>query len=309
MNRIDALFSRLKHEGRRALMPFITAGDPDLPTTAALITELVRWGAHMVEIGIPYSDPIADGPVIAASYHRALERGVRLSHVFQTIRTLRAETATGPLAVAPLVTMVSYSIIHRQGADHYLREALTAGIDGLIVPDLPVEESDGLCRRANEHGLRLIQLITPTTPRDRAVQIARSTTGFIYYVSVAGITGERRSLPPDVVENVGWLRTQTELPICIGFGISSPEQIRALAPVADGLIVGSALVRRLGDAQNLPRAEVVAKIGRFVGELAAGLDSMTASPPREGQGQAQGEGPTPPAPPTGTAPETAGQTS
>src|SRR4051812_25317836 len=167
MNRINALFSRLKTEGRRALMPFLTAGDPDLPTTAALITELVQWGAHMVEIGIPYSDPIADGPVIAASYHRALERGVRLTHVFQTIRTLRAETATGPLAIAPLVTMVSYSIIHRQGVEQYLREAVTAGIDGLIVPDLPVEESEQLCRQATGHDLRLIQLITPTTPRER----------------------------------------------------------------------------------------------------------------------------------------------
>jgi tryptophan synthase alpha chain len=279
MNRIDALFTRLKHEGRRALMPFITAGDPDLPTTAALITELVRWGAHMVEVGIPYSDPIADGPVISASYQRALERGVRLSHIFQTIRTLRAETASGPLAVAPLVTMVSYAVIHRQGVEQYLREALTAGIDGLIVPDLPVEESEGLCRLATNLDLRLIQLITPTTPRERAVRIARSTTGFIYYVSVAGITGERRSLPPELAENVGWLRTQTDLPICIGFGISSPEQIKSLAPIADGLIVGSALVRRLGDAQNLPRAEIVAKIGRFVGELAASLEAIVGPHP------------------------------
>jgi tryptophan synthase alpha chain len=307
MNRIDALFTRLKNEGRRALMPFLTAGDPDLPTTAALITELVRWGAHMVEIGIPYSDPIADGPVIAASYHRALERGVRLSHIFQTMRTLRAETATGPLAVAPLVTMVSYAIVHRRGVDRYLEEAVTAGVDGLIVPDLPVEESEGLCRLANERDLRLIQLITPTTPRERAIRLARSTTGFIYYVSVAGITGERRSLSPDLIEDVGWLRTQTELPICIGFGISSPEQLRALAPVADGLIVGSALVRRLGDARNLPRAEVVAKIGRFVGELAASLEAMAGPPQNPNSGQGQGQ--TPSASPTGPAPEAAGQTS
>jgi tryptophan synthase alpha chain len=283
MNRIDALFTRLRSEGRRALMPFITAGDPDLPTTAALITELVRWGAHMVEIGIPYSDPIADGPVIAASYHRALEHGIRLSHIFQTIRTLRAETASGPLSVAPLVTMVSYSIIHRQGVERYLGDALASGIDGLIVPDLPVEESEGLCRLTTDHGLRLIQLITPTTPRDRAIRIAGSTTGFIYYVSVAGITGERRTLPPELAENVGWLRTQTDLPICIGFGIGSPDQIRALAPIADGLIVGSALVRRLGDAQNLARAEVVARIGRFIGELAASLESVAGPPPGPGQ--------------------------
>jgi tryptophan synthase alpha chain len=272
MNRIDALFRRLQTEGRRALMPFITAGDPDLPTTAALITELVRQGAHMVEIGIPYSDPIADGPVIAESYHRALERGVKLAHIFETIRTLRAETAAGPLAVAPLLTMVSYAIIHRRGVDHYLRDAVTAGIDGLIVPDLPIEEAESLARQTGTLDLRLIQLITPTTPRDRAIRIARATTGFIYYVSIAGITGERRSLPPELAENVRWLRTQTDLPICIGFGISAPEQVKALAPFADGLIVGSALVRRLGDVANHTRAEVVAEIGQFLAKLASGLE-------------------------------------
>jgi tryptophan synthase alpha chain len=272
MNRIDVLFDRLRSEGRRALMPFITAGDPDLPTTAALIAEMVRRGAHLVEVGIPYSDPIADGPVISASYHRALQRGVKLARIFQTIRTLRAETSGGPLTTAPLVTMVSYAIIHRQGADRFLREAATAEIDGLIVPDLPIEESEGLCRMATALDLRLIQLVTPTTPRDRALRIANTSTGFLYYVSVAGITGERKSLPPELSENVGWLRTQTTLPICIGFGISSPDQVRALAPVADGLIVGSALVRRLADAQKLSRDEVVADIGRFVAELATGLE-------------------------------------
>ena len=274
MNRIDALFSRLKSEGRRALMPFLTAGDPDLPTTAALIAEMVRRGAHMVEIGIPYSDPIADGPVISASYHRALVNGVKLAHIFQTIRTLRAETAAGPLTAAPLVTMVSFAIIHRLGPDRYLREAVTAGLDGLIVPDLPIEEAESLCRKATALDLRLIQLVTPTTPRERAVKIANTSTGFLYYVSVAGITGERTSLPPELMENVAWLRAQTSLPICIGFGVSSPAHVRELAPVADGLIVGSALVRRLADAQNRPRTEVVADIGRFVAELAGALESV-----------------------------------
>jgi tryptophan synthase alpha chain len=276
MNRIDALFSRLRSEGRRALMPFITAGDPDLPTTAALIGELVSRGASMVEVGIPYSDPIADGPVIAASYHRALVNGVKLGHIFQTLRTLRAEKAGGPVADAPVVTMVSYAIIHRMGVERYLDRAVDSGVDGLIVPDLPVEESEGLLCRATDRGLKLVQLVTPTTPRDRALQIARTTTGFLYYVSVAGITGERKSLPPELTENVAWLRTQTELPICIGFGISSAEHVRALAPVADGLIVGSALVRRLADAQHLPRDEVVRGIGRFVAELATGLEGVPA---------------------------------
>ena len=276
MNRIDALFSRLKSEGRRALMPFVTAGDPDLPTTSALIAEMIARGAHMVEVGIPYSDPIADGPVIAASYHRALGRGVKLDQIFQMLRGLRAETAGGPSASAPFVTMVSYAIVLRRGVDRYLREAVAAGVDGLIVPDLPVEEAEGLCRKATEHDLRLIQLITPTTPRDRAVRIARATTGFIYYVSVAGITGERTTLPPDLAENVAWLRTQTELPICIGFGISLPEHIRTLAPVADGLIIGSALVRRLIGAEGRPRSEVVAEIGRMIAEFSASLEAVEA---------------------------------
>jgi tryptophan synthase alpha chain len=276
MNRIDTLFSSLKQENRQALMPFLTAGDPDLGTTAVLINELVRRGADMVEIGIPYSDPIADGPVIAASYHRALEGGVRVAHIFQTLRTLRAE-GSAKLNSTPLVSMVSYAIVHRVGVEKYLSDAATAGLDGLIVPDLPVEESESLVRKATKHKLKLIQLITPTTPRDRALEIARLTTGFIYYVSVAGITGERKSLPADLVDRVNWLRSQTSLPICIGFGIGTPEQIKELAPVADGLIVGSALVRRLAGAVNRPRAEVVKEIGQFVDDLAAALPGPARS--------------------------------
>lgn len=274
MNRIDALFHRLRSEGRRALMPFITAGDPDLATTAALITEIVARGAHMVEVGIPYSDPIADGPVISASYHRALTRGIKLERILQTLRTLRAESETGAVSVAPLVTMISYAIIHRAGVEHYLDLARSSGVDGLIVPDLPVEESARLLELATERGLKLIQLVTPTTPRDRALQIARTTTGFLYYVSIAGITGERTEIPPELAENVAWLRSQTELPICIGFGISTPEHIKRLAPVADGLIVGSALVRRLVDADNVPRTELVHDIGKFISEFAEALEGV-----------------------------------
>jgi len=272
MNRIDALFSTLRAENRRALMPFVTAGDPDLATTAMLIAELANRGVHLIEVGIPYSDPIADGPVIAASYHRALERGIKVAHIFQTLRTLRAE---GPARFneTPLVAMVSYAIIHRLGVDRFLNDASTAGLDGLIVPDLPVEEAGPLMEKASRRNLKLIQLITPTTPRERAIQIAQSTTGFIYYVSVAGITGERKSLPTELTQAVAWLRTQTDLPICIGFGISGPDQVRQLAPVADGVIVGSAIVRRLAEALNRPRGEVVREIGQFVGELAKVLES------------------------------------
>ncbi len=271
MNRIDALFTRLRSEGRHALMPFLTAGDPDLATTAALIHEVVRRGAHLVEVGIPYSDPIADGPVISESYTRALQHGIKLDAILQTLRTLRAETAQGVLSPAPVVTMVSYSIVLRHGPERYVKDAATSGVDGLIVPDLPVEESADLATLIRAHDLRLIQLVTPTTPRERAERIAATTSGFLYYVSVAGITGERKEMPPDLADNVAWLRTVTDLPICIGFGISRPEHIQQLAPLADGLIVGSAIVRRLADLGSHPRQEIVRAIGDFVGELAAAL--------------------------------------
>lgn len=272
MNRIDALFASLKRDNRRALMPFLTAGDPDLQTTQALIREVVARGAHMVEIGLPYSDPIADGPIIAASYTRALRKGIKQGDILRAIREVRDGAEPGSaLDKVPIVAMGSYAIFHRRGVESFLPEASEAGLDGLIVPDLPVEEAGHLSGVASGLGLKLIQLITPTTPNDRALAIAGSTTGFIYYVSIAGLTGERKSLPPDLAAKVAWLRERTELPVCIGFGIGSPEQVRELAPVADGLIVGSALVRRLADAGEKTRDEVVADIGRFVAELAEAL--------------------------------------
>lgn len=267
MNRINRLFHRLHSEGQKALMPFLTAGDPDLDTTSALIREVLASGADMVELGIPYSDPIADGPVIAASYSRALANGIKLPAIFDAVEALRREARID----APVVTMVSYAIVHRHGIAKYLDRASACGVDGLIVPDLPVEEAGDLCRMAGERCLSLIQLVTPVTPRERALKIVASTTGFLYYVSVAGLTGERREMPPELADNVAWLRSQTELPVCIGFGISGPDQVRQLAPLADGLIVGSALVRRLEGAATRPRAEVVAEVGRFVAELVAAM--------------------------------------
>lgn len=271
MNRIDALFARLKSENRTALMPFLTAGDPDLATTAAIVQCLSDHGlADMLEIGIPYSDPIADGPVIAASYNRALVKGIHVDQILNQLKALRS--AEKPVT-APFVTMLSYAIVHRMGVDHYLDRAVSSGVDGLIVPDLPVEEAAGLLEKATARGLKLIQLITPTTPRERALAIAKSTTGFIYYVSVAGITGERRDLPPELADNVAWLRSQTDLPICIGFGISEPEHVRMLSPVADGLIVGSAIVRRVDSTAQAGKnqAEIVASVRSYVESLRSSL--------------------------------------
>ncbi len=172
---------------------------------------------------------------------------------------------------APLVTMISYAIILRHGCEAYVREAAAAGVDGLIVPDLPVEEAAELAKLVRDHDLRLIQLVTPTTPRERARKIADTASGFLYYVSVAGITGERRDFPPDLAEKVAWLRTQTDLPICIGFGISRPDHVRRLAPMADGLIVGSAIVRRIAEHEHQPPEHLIRDLGEFVADLVGAL--------------------------------------
>jgi tryptophan synthase alpha chain len=267
MSAIDQLFATLRQHGRKALMPFITAGDPDLDFTAEVLRCLVAEGAQLCELGIPYSDPVADGPVIQASYTRALDKRLRLAQILEMLKGLT------PQLPAPIVSMVSFSIIFRHGAERYVAEAKAAGVAGAIVPDLPLEESRRLAAICRREDFSLVHLITPTTPRDRARQIAERTTGFLYYVSVTGITGERNQLPPEIVDNVARLREDTPLPICIGFGISKPEHVRQLLPVADGLIVGSAIVRRMAEAASRPRAEVLAEIRSYVASLLAAMRS------------------------------------
>ena len=265
MSAIDELFQRLRADGRKAFMPFVTAGDPDLDFTADVLRELAAAGCDMCEMGIPYSDPIADGPVVQASFTRALKHGVRLEQTFA------AAAHVLPTLSMPVVSMVSYSIIYRQGLQQYVTRAKEAGFAGAIVPDLPVEEAAPLSKICRREDFSLIQLVTPTTPRDRALRITESSTGFLYYVSVTGITGERTELPPELVDNVAQLRSETDLPICIGFGISQPEHVRMLAPVADGLIVGSAIVRRIAEAEQRDRKEVLASVREYVSELMAAL--------------------------------------
>lgn len=245
-------------------MPFFTAGDPDPETTTALVRVASEAGANLCEIGVPYSDPIADGPVIQASYQRALDAGFKLQNVFDMGGVLSNEIHM------PLVTMVSYSIIYRVGLQAYVQKAKAAGYSGAIVPDLLVEESSELSAICRGEDFSLIQLVTPTTPKERQVQIAESSSGFLYYVSVTGITGERKSLPENLNESVSWLRGQTDLPICIGFGISGVETAKQLAPVADGLIVGSAIIRRVSEAAN--REDAKASVAQFIRELRAAMD-------------------------------------
>jgi tryptophan synthase alpha chain len=270
MNAIDTVFQRLRADGKKALIAFLPAGDPTLDATALLARELAQHGASLIEIGFPYSDPLADGPVIQASYTRALEKGIRIDDIFKCIQKMARNSARG----IPLVGMLSYSLVLPRGPETFLRQAQEAGLSGAIIPDLPIEEAVWFAEQAKKRDFKIIHLVTPTTPRDRAVQIAKLSTGFLYYVSVAGITGERDGLPEDLLREISWLRGQTTLPICVGFGISKPEQARMLRGVADGIIVGSAFVRRLEEAGMRP----VAAIARDMAELAASL-AAALNPP------------------------------
>lgn len=268
MSAVDELFTKLQARGEKAFIPFITAGDPNLNATSQLLTTLVDQGCHLCEVGIPYSDPIADGPVIQASYTRALEAGVRLEDIFQMLEK------TAPTLKAPVLTMVSHAIVHRRGPADYVASAQRAGVSGMIVPDLPVEESGELLAICRSADMSLIQLITPNTPPDRAEQIIAATSGFIYYVSVVGITGERQTLPEEIVKSVEDLRAKTSLPICVGFGISTPEHIRMLAPVADGIIVGSAIVKRFTSTAAAPSSvdsDALREVETYIATLTAAL--------------------------------------
>jgi tryptophan synthase alpha chain len=211
--------------------------------------------------------------VIQASYTRVLDRGLRLDDVFACGR----EVARAPEFTAgqvPLVAMTSYSLIHRRGPEAFLRKAADAGFSGAIVPDLPVEESEALERLAADRDFKLVQLVTPTTPRERARDIARRSTGFLYCVSVAGITGERDRLPDALLGQLAWLRGQTDLPLCVGFGISRPEHVRMLREVADGVIVGSAIVRLVEQAGSRSLDEITAAVASLVQSLAGALNPV-----------------------------------
>ena len=261
--RLEAVFAANRAAGRKALAPFVTAGDPDAATTVAVLEAIAKAGASFCELGVPYSDPIADGPVIQASYTRALGKGLTLADMFDAAKQASARVSM------PILAMASYSLIFRRGIDRFVADAVAAGLAGFVVPDLPIEESDDLdtaCRRA---GLALVRLVTPTTPPDRAEAIAKKSTGFLYCVSVAGVTGARTELPPGLIDRVKWLRSKTSVPILVGFGISSPEQVKAVAEVADGVIVGSALVRRITEAADQPRETMLADVSHYVADLAA----------------------------------------
>ncbi len=260
-NRLVKAFAELRSAGKKAFVPFITAGYPDLAATMALLAEFQRRGVRVCELGIPFSDPVADGPVIQSSYTAALDAGITSDKIVETVRRYRA--GGGKLA---LVAMVSYSIVYRHDVGAYLAELSEAGFDGVIIPDLSLEEAAAVESRASQVGLCNIMLVAPTTPPPRRQEIARHSRGFLYYVSVAGITGQRDQLPEAAIQAVAELRKHTDTPICVGFGISRPETVATVCKVADGAIVGSAIVARVA-AHPGPTDKLVKDTGEFVAEL------------------------------------------
>ena len=265
MNRIDAIFRDLRSRGGKALMPFVTAGDPDMATTAAILPAIEAAGASVCEIGIPFSDPIADGPVIQESMTYALDHGLRTAHVLESVAAVRSKVKLG------LVAMVSYSIVHRIGPAAFMRDCKQAGFDGFIFPDLPLEESEAARDMASSMGLTSTLLIAPTTPLDRARKIAQVSTGFVYVVARAGITGERATLPEELPARLRELRQVTDLPIAVGFGVSRPEHVKQVVEIADAAIVGSAIVKRIGQHRSEGPAAIAKQIGDMVRDLARGL--------------------------------------
>ena len=274
MSRIDEVFGRLRRRGERALIPYFMAGDPSLDATARLIEEADAQGADVIEVGMPFSDPLADGPTIQRADVRALERGTSLYRLLQVLAQVSGRVR------APLVVMTYLNPLYRYGFEKVTRDLAQAGVAGLIVPDCPIDESGPLGRAAAAAGLDLVALSAPTSGPERLRRIARASRGFVYLVPLTGITGERTELPPELVRLVRNLRAVTTKPIGVGFGISTPEQVAAVVRHADAAIVGSAIVRLVEHHATGP--DLVTKVGEFIGTLKA-----ATRPPANGNGAAR----------------------
>ena len=259
MTRIDDCFQRLNAAKKKAFVTYIMAGDPDVATSLAVMQGLPGAGVDIIELGVPFTDPMADGPTIQRAGQRALDGGMTLDRTLQMVRDFRAADKT-----TPIVLMGYYNPIYSRGVDLFLIQAKAAGIDGLIIVDLPPEEDPELCLPAQAAGLNFIRLATPTTDAKRLPKVLTNTSGFVYYVSITGITGAAAAEAKDVAPEVARIKASTDLPVIVGFGINSPEAAQAIAAVADGCVVGSAIVKLIGEGKTV--AEVLA----FVKSLAEG---------------------------------------
>lgn len=267
MNRIDEKFKELKKAKKKAFITYTTAGDPDIKTSGDIAKALADNGADIIELGIPFSDPLADGPTIQKAVERSLKAGCTVKKVFDLVRSLRRVTDV------PIVFMTYYNIVYNYGIERFSKDAKAAGADGLIVPDLPMEEAGPLMEASGKEDLHLIMLTAPTTPPARFSKIAAKSNGFIYHVSLTGVTGTRRSLSKGLEGDVKRLKALTSKPVCVGFGVSDPEQASDVAGAADGVIVGSAIIKiiekGLADRKTIP-----GKTGKFAGAIARAIHGV-----------------------------------
>ncbi len=267
--RLDACFGALRKQGRKAFIAFITAGDPDRKTSAKLLAGLPAAGADIIELGMPFSDPMADGASIQLSAHRALANGHKMADTLDMVRVFRQTDNT-----TPIVLMGYYNPIYFYGVEKFIADAKAAGVDGLIIVDLPPEEDDELCLPALRGGLNFIRLATPTTDDNRLPTVLKNTSGFVYYVSITGITGAAAPQKQAVATNVARIQAQCDLPIVVGFGIRTPAQVAEIAALADGVVVGSALVdgvREKLDSKNKAAADLVPHVLGLASSLAGGI--------------------------------------
>ncbi|WPY94580.1 tryptophan synthase subunit alpha [Limimaricola variabilis] len=262
MTRIDDTFARLKSEGRKAFVAYVMAGDPDFETSKEIVRGLPSAGVDIIELGLPFTDPMADGATIQLAGQRALAQGMTLDRTLDIARDLRKTNTT-----TPIVLMGYYNPIHSRGVAKFLQQANEAGIDGLIVVDLPPEEDAELCIPAQQAGLNFIRLATPTTDDARLPKVLQNTSGFVYYVSITGITGAAEAQADAVAPEVARIKSKTDLPIIVGFGVKTPETAKNIAGIADGTVVGSAIVSQIAEGKPVP--EILA----FVKALADGAHS------------------------------------
>ena len=260
MNRIEKKFSQLKVKNKKAFIAFITAGYPDLSTTAKLVLSLEKEGVDIIELGVPFSDPLADGPVIQDASAYSLKKGTNLLKILNLVKKLRKS------ASLPICLMTYYNPIFCFGERLFVDKAVLAGVDGVIIPDLPLEEAKGFIHYANKAGLANICFVAPTSSSARIKAISKKAKGFIYYVSSTGVTGRRKNLSADLKTNLSKIKKLTSLPVCVGFGISNAHQVREVSKISDGVIIGSAIVEKI--KKNIGRRDLVRRVSSFVKSLA-----------------------------------------
>ncbi|MEW9082308.1 tryptophan synthase subunit alpha [Caldanaerobacter subterraneus] len=258
MNRIDRRFDDLKKEGKKALITFITAGDPDIDTTYDIVLALEEAGADIIELGIPYSDPLADGPTIQASSQRALAKGIKIKDIMDLVMRIREKSDI------PIVYLVYYNSVFKYGIEKFLEDSKNAGVDGLIIPDLPLEERKEVLDVADKYEIYLIPLVAPTS-KERIKAITENGKGFVYCVTLTGVTGAREEIATDLEEYMRLVSSYTSMPKALGFGISGPEMARKLKSLSDGIVVGSAIVERIAKGYN--RCEMLKEVKEFVSSL------------------------------------------